>query len=339
MCSQPVSTAITALTLGTAAVGRETPVVDINNRHSTDGQPLSEDSSPSDGLDDFNDEGIAQRVIQSELSSTRRRFNELNNYWLQLDKSLPELRIVVARATEIEASLAAEIDRAAAGKVTPYVSARESLFARRQAAVVRRDRINAGLKSWRSVDIRQRRVDRLAGELSELRREQREGSTRPGRQEMIAALSERFRSILGEWGYPKHDGTGLIDEKLIPHARMRPYRSASSGGQVLQSLAWILSIFEIAYEQHAHHPGFLLIDTPQKNLGGAAAADDEEFADARLVERFYRHLVNWLGGKGFGAQIIIVDNTPPPIAEQYVIKHYTRDPSHGIYGLIDNEKG
>jgi hypothetical protein len=219
------------------------------------------------------------------------------------------------------------------------VSARESLLARRQAAVIRRDRVNSGLRNWRSVDSRQRKVDRLAGELVELRREQRDNSARPDRQEMISALSGRFRKILSDWGYPKHEDTGMIDQKLIPYARTRPYRSASSGGQVLQTLAWMLSVFEIAFEQQAHHPGFLLIDTPQKNLGGAAAADDEEFADVRLVERFYGHILSWLEGDGRGAQVIVVDNTPPPLAERYVVRHYTRNPGHGVYGLIDNEKG
>ena len=182
-------------------------------------------------------------------------------------------------------------------------------------------------------------MDRLAGELVELRREQRENRIRADRQAIISAISGRFRKILAEWNYPKHEDTGMIDDKLVPYARTRPYRSASSGGQVLQTLAWILSIFEVAYEQQAHHPGFLLIDTPQKNLGGAAAADDEEFADVRLVESFYRHIAHWLEREGRGAQVIVVDNTPPPTAGKYIVRSFTRDPDHGLYGLIDNEKG
>ena len=257
----------------------------------------------------------------------------------QLFDVLVALRAGAARANAAEAALASELDRAASGKITPYVSARESLLARRQAAVVHRDRANAGLKNWRSVDSRQRKVDRLAGELAELRREQRENKIRPDRQAVISAISGRFRKILTEWNYPKHEDTGMIDDKLVPYARTKPYRSASSGGQVLQTLAWILSIFEVAYEQQAHHPGFLLIDTPQKNLGGAAAADDEEFADVRLVERFYRHIADWLEREGRGAQIIVVDNTPPPVAVKYIVRSFTRDPDHGLYGLIDNEKG
>jgi hypothetical protein len=343
MCRQHVPMAISSLTLGGAAVGREIPVAGLQSESSSEsGRPLPPTidlSDDSGGSSAELDDGVAQKVIQAELSSTRRRFNELNEYWLRLDEGLAALRAAAVRASETEATLATQIDRAAAGKVTPYVSAREAIFGRRQAAVVRRDRVNAGLRNWRSVDSRQRRVDRLAGELSELRREQRENRVGPGREAMIRALSGRFREILTEWGYPKHESTGLIDRKLVPYARTRPYSSASSGGQVLQTLAWILSVFEVAYEEEAHHPGFLLIDTPQKNLGGAAAADDEEFADVRLVERFYRHLITWLEGAGRGAQVIVVDNTPPPVAEPFVVRHFTRDPVHGTYGLIDNEKG
>jgi hypothetical protein len=340
MCNQPVPNAVCSLTLGSAAVGRETPVAGLRDQSSNGQDSLfpADISLPEDSYNPLN-EGAAQRVIQSELRSTRRRFNELNEYWVRLDESLPALRAAAVRANAAEAALASEVDRAASGKITPYVSARESLLARRQSAVVRRDRVNAGLKNWRSVDNRQRRVDRLAGELVELRREQRENRIRADRQAIISAISGRFRKILAEWNYPKHEDTGMIDDKLVPYARTRPYRSASSGGQVLQTLAWILSIFEVAYEQQAHHPGFLLIDTPQKNLGGAAAADDEEFADVRLVESFYRHIAHWLEREGRGAQVIVVDNTPPPTAGKYIVRSFTRDPDHGLYGLIDNEKG
>ena len=264
----------------------------------------------------------------------------LDSYWLELSESVPALQQVSATADATEATLAAQVDRAAAGKVTPYVAARENLLTRRQGALVRRDRANAGLKQWRSVEVRQRRVEQLTGELAELRAQSRgQQSNRPDRSAVISGLSARFRQILDDFGYPKHNDTGSIDEALVPHVRMRSYLSASSGGQVLLSLAWILAIFELAYEQGMHHPGFLLIDTPQKNLGGKAATNDQEFADVRLVERFYRHIINWLDGDGRGAQMIIVDNTPPPIAEPYVAVEFTRNPDLGRFGLIDNETG
>lgn len=80
-----------------------------------------------------------------------------------------------------------------------------------------------------------------------------------------------------------------------------------------------------------------MIDTPQKNLGGLA--DEAEFADIHLVERLYNHIQSWLGDAGQGAQIVIVDNTPPTAVEQRIIVRYTRDPDTEPFGLIDNETG
>ncbi|KQP53973.1 hypothetical protein ASF51_17760 [Agreia sp. Leaf283] len=119
--------------------------------------------------------------------------------------------------------------------------------------------------------------------------------------------------------------------------RSQHFREASSGGQVLVSLAWMLAIFETAYETNEAHPGFLMIDTPQKNLGGLA--DEAEFADIHLVERVYTHLERWLSNAGQGAQVLIVDNTPPSVAEANVVVRYTRDPQIPPFGLIDNEVG
>ena len=341
MCSQEVSSAVTSLTLGAMASARET-VAGLENDESLE-PPNGKIPRQKERVDSFDevhlDDAAALEAISADLTSTRRRFKELNEYWLQLNNSLPALREARVQAEAAEAALAAEVDRAASGKVTPYVAARENLLARRQAASVRRDRANAGMKQWRSVEQRQRRLEVMAGELAELRSQNRSSKTRPDRNEMLARLSGRYRQILADFEYPKHNNTGSIDSNLVPSVRHRPYRSASSGGQVLQTLAWALAIFEVAYEQGANHPGFLLIDTPQKNLGGKAAENDEEFADVRLVERFYRHIIRWLDGAGRGAQIIIVDNTPPTIAEPYIAVQFTRNPDSGRFGLIDNEVG
>ncbi|MEU8216734.1 DNA recombination protein RecN [Micromonospora taraxaci] len=340
LCEQALPAAVTATSLGAAAALREIAVAGL-------AQPVDEQNADGHQLGDHDHEldeslpgdGSAHEAISAELASTRSRFKELNDYWRELADSLPTLRQACDRASTTEAELAAQVDRGASGTVTPYVAAREDLAVQRQAVLVRRDRATAALKQWRSLQLRRRRAEQMAGELAGLRRESRSQSDRPDRDAVITALSARFRQILNEVGYPKHNNTGAIDAKLVPSARMRPFTSASSGGQVLQSLAWVLAIFEVGYETGAHHPGFLLIDTPQKNLGGKAAADDEEFADVHLVERFYQHVISWLGGPGRGAQIVIVDNTPPPIAEPHIAARFTRDPHHGRFGLIDNETG
>jgi hypothetical protein len=107
--------------------------------------------------------------------------------------------------------------------------------------------------------------------------------------------------------------------------RGEPYPAASAGGRTLIALAWQLALFETAWETRSSHPGFLLLDSPQKNLGGA--------------DSLYRHLHAWLAGRGAGAQIVVADNAPPPQTDGDVVVRFTRHPDRPPYGLIDDDTG
>ena len=174
---------------------------------------------------------------------------------------------------------------------------------------------------------------RLEVKAQRLREQRQAVANRPDRSAVIRALSERFAAILGDFGYPKLSGA-LIDDQLMPQVRGLNYSAASSGGLVLISLAYHLAIWELAFEREDAAPGLLVIDSPQKNLGHAADQGDPDFADTRLVENFYRHVQEWLAQDGIGAQLVIIDNSPPASVEQHVVVHYTRDPEVPPYGLI-----
>jgi hypothetical protein len=45
---------------------------------------------------------------------------------------------------------------------------------------------------------------------------------------------------------------------------------------------------------------------------------------------------NSVAGAGEGAQLVVVDNSPPDSVADDVIVRYTRDPNVPPYGLIDN---
>jgi hypothetical protein len=94
--------------------------------------------------------------------------------------------------------------------------------------------------------------------------------------------------------------------------------------------------WEVAYEESDRAPGLLIVDSPQKNLGHAARADDLDFADTRLVENFYQHAKDWLAGPGNGAQLIVIDNSPPQAVARDVVIRYTRDKTRPPYGLISD---
>lgn len=123
-----------------------------------------------------------------------------------------------------------------------------------------------------------------------------------------------------------------LAEDLTPYMRAEPYTAASSGGRTLIALAWQLALFEVAWESRSSHPGFLLLDSPQKNLGVAG-----DLADSVTIERVYRHLERWLAGRGVGAQIVVADNAPPAAAADDVVVRFSRRPDQPPYGLIDDE--
>ncbi|MDK1329124.1 hypothetical protein [Arthrobacter sp. zg-Y1143] len=283
----------------------------------------------------------SKQHARRELRTAKRRYKELDDYWHRLNEELPALRQAAEAAAFAEAEAGSSLDEATHEALTPFLGERNELQRRRQAALVSRSEVTNGIKLRAGLAARLTNLDRARRSLDSLRQEQRDKKERPDREAVLRQISERYAQILIEIQYPKvmQDGvlSPYLDEKLVPFVRNQHFKEASSGGQVLVSLAWMLSVFEIAYELNAGHPGVLLIDTPQKNLGGAA--DDAEFADIHLIERVYAHLVEWLSSAGAGAQVIVVDNTPPNNVEEHVVVRYTRNPEVEPFGLIDNETG
>lgn len=276
-----------------------------------------------------------------ELRAAKRRYKELDEYWQRLSGELAAFRESAAADADAEADAATRLDAATKDALSPFIAERTELGIRRQATLVQRSQVSQGIKLHTGLEARQTVYVRAAKHLEALRKQQRDSKHRPDRDRIISDISARYRHILEAIKYPKVNEVGTlppqIDSNLVPYVRGQHFKEASSGGQVLVTLAWALAIFEIAYETGAAHPGVLMIDTPQKNLGGQA--DDTEFADIHLVEAIYDHVLDWLENAGAGAQVIIVDNTPPTNADGHVRVRYTRDPDTPPFGLIANEIG
>jgi hypothetical protein len=277
----------------------------------------------------------ASAILDAEHRAASHRLSELTDYWTRLTEDLKALQAAREEADRRVADTAAVLDQAVS-LPAPYVARRDDLSQRRADAMLREQTADAGLRLWRRVAVAEENASRLLGQAASLRAEQRENLARPARATIIRALSQRFGEILSEIGYPKLSQP-YIDEDLVPFVRGLKYTAASSGGLVLISIAYYLSIWELAYERSARAPGLLLLDSPQKNLGTWAHPDDADFADIRLVENFYRHTRRWLAGPGSGAQLVIIDNSPPDSMSADVVVRYTRNPDVPPYGLIDNE--
>ena len=157
-------------------------------------------------------------------------------------------------------------------------------------------------------------------------------------------MSDRFARILRDFTFPKLDDPipPFMDTNFVPHVRGNSYREVgSTGALTLISMAWFLAIFERAVETGAPHPGFLMVDSPQKNLTPRGDnVRDDDFADPAIVSRVWGHLISVSENASAGSmQIIVVDNAPPPPADTHVVVRYGGPLGPEPYGLIENEAG
>ncbi|WAM19502.1 hypothetical protein [Rhodococcus sp. JS3073] len=273
--------------------------------------------------------------VSTELRATRARLREITAYIDDLELEIGDRRAEYEQAREEERQLAIQLDESTRHTVTPFLSQRDDLMRRKQESAAVVERTRTGIRMLDGLDRRGTAVTRLQTQVEVLRRERDEANIEPDRDLVIHRISERYREILTSWRYPKID-QAFIDNKLVPHMRGTSYRDASSGGRTLISMAWALAVFEIAWETGAAHPGFMMIDSPQKNLGQGKNRD-AEFADSVAVDGVYRHLNTWLDGSGAGAQILIVDNAPPAMADDDVVVRFSGRAEHPPYGLISDE--
>ncbi|MEW2417883.1 DNA recombination protein RecN [Streptomyces sp. NPDC046866] len=279
-----------------------------------------------------------QLDVAAEIRSTKARLKEITTYIEELDASLSSARQRAQTASLEEQRAAKALDEATSPTVSTFLVARDELHRRREAVTRQIDQLNTAFKLQEGLAKRAGVVNRQEANLSQLREELAQlGDATQDRNEVLRQISTRFGRLLAEWHYPKLSQAHMAND-LTPFVRGEPYQVASSGARTLITLAWQLAVFETAYESGAAHPGFLMIDSPQKNLGHGTGRDTL-IADAVSTDDFYRHLTQWLAHHGNGAQVIVADNSPPELIEDRVIVRFSRDETEPPYGLIDDETG
>ncbi|MED7949309.1 DNA recombination protein RecN [Streptomyces sp. BE303] len=277
-----------------------------------------------------------QLDVAAEIRSTKARLKEITAYIEDLDSSLAGLKLQAEDARLQEEQTAAALDEATAPAVSTYLTARDDLHRQREHALHRLEQSRSTAKLQEGIAKRTAAVSRLEGQLTMLREELRAlGDATRDRDLVIGRVSARYGELLRAWQYPKIS-LPRIGEDLTPFVRGESYHEASSGARTLLTLAWQLAVFEIAVESGAAHPGFLMIDSPQKNLGHGGKLD-AVIADAVSIGDFYQHLSTWLADRGSSAQLIVADNSPPPSVENHVVVRYSRSEDRPPYGLIDDE--
>ena len=308
-----------------------------------------------DPLESATGDDDADRLdLSSERRSLTRRLNQLKKFTQEVRREADGLRerLEIARGKVVRAQ--ADLDAAASEVVAPFLAERD-ILARQigdlRAAVNGLERSKQMLLQLRQKETELLRISASLKAAKERRSEYLKSATE--RDAVLARIGSRLEAILRDFAYPKVSLV-RVDRNLVPHVRGRSYdRVGSSGAMTLVALAWQLALFELAFEEGGGHPGFLLIDSPQKNLkpqpatAGTSEATGAENAETlndilrnrrSIVENIYRHIDAWLTAHP-GAQIVMVDNQPPVTAIEHEIVRYSQDPAQPPYGLIDNEDG
>jgi hypothetical protein len=227
-------------------------------------------------------------------------------------------------------------------QISPFVAQRDELVRRIATTKAALRDLRRQLGWLEGVERRSAELGQLQTRIEALREKHRDlEDHRPSRDAVVADLSSRFDELLRAFGFPKLDDPErpYLDKDFVPHVRGSRYdKIGTRGGITLVALAWQLAIFERAIEKGCPHPGFLMIDSPQANLKPREGGEDE-FSNPDIAVRLWRHLAEWSAGAGKGAQLIVVDHTPPAEVVSSVVATFSGDPSRPPYGLIANETG
>ena len=282
--------------------------------------------------------------IASERAAVRARLQAIDRYIEDVEKQLGEAQAVYEQATAAETAAQRKLDSQVGKDLSPFMAQRDELVREREAIEGEQREVARQIRWRESLDRRRADAARLDERVTELRQQIQElRSNRPDRKLVTNDLSERFAELLSSFGFPKlnEPEPPTISDKFVPYVRGNRYTDiGSTGAFTLISLAWELAIFERAVEQGDPHPGFLMIDSPQKNLkpetGGSVG---DEFVDTAIPRRVWEHIVSWSAGMGKTAQIVVVDNLPPDVADDHVVVRYSGQADEPPYGLIEDETG
>lgn len=304
---------------------------------------------------DGEEPGSAEFSVAREQRSVRRRLEQLKDFIGDVAAEVRQLEDQLEGEQQQVVAAQRALDEATSQTIAPFISERDAIAARVASNGARLDELSRRRRMLQQLAQRENALSQARAGLKQALARQRElEQTRRPRDEMVERLGRRFAATLAALGYPKLDNAYLRKD-LIPVVRGKVYhRAGSSGAMTLVALAWQLTIFGEALEAGQGHPGFLLIDSPQKNLrrgslpqsvvdgsnAGDDGGDDDEIAarSTTIVDRIYEHLKTWLSQHP-EAQIIMVDNEPPARAADDVVVEYSADPEKPPYGLIDDEDG
>lgn len=276
--------------------------------------------------------------VLKEIRSIESKLKELNGYISESSDELDTINVNIEEKNKEIISIKGKIDDSIKDFVSPYISERDDIVGELNRIEQQIQDMQVQVELHKGMD---KRII-LKGEIElNLKNKQLEyqklKETIIDKSQILEKVNRRYQEILAYINLPKLSDA-RIDDKLVPYFRGIPYREIGSlGAMTLISTTWFLSIYENAIELDGDHPGFIMLDSPQKDIGIRPSDIEDEYRDTRIIEKLYEHIIQKSNDYGNMSQIIIVDNEPPLFAQEYVIVKYSRNKDLPPYGLIDDD--
>lgn len=275
--------------------------------------------------------------VDARLRATKRRISDLEGYIADLEKTVTDLDSQRAKLTtelkEIDAVLRLAREASVLPDTLAVVDITQALALvdkqKRQAQEHLSLRQKARGEGSNLLAVMER-VGRLREEVSKAE------ASKSSPEEVAGILSELFVETLRAIRFPEMRDARIDSATFLPRIRHQAYGELSSRGAVsLAIVAWHLAVLRFALDKGSRFPRLLMLDSPLSHVGHDAT--DEAFKDQQIVDAFYKLLLDLHRTKGADFQILLVDNRPPPTAKELIAVNFTRDPSAGRFGLIDDE--
>ena len=235
--------------------------------------------------------------VKKEVRSIEAKLKELNSYIDDVNNNLTVLRVEsVSKLNELK-KLNYQLDKATERIVSPYTNERDSIIEIIAECNNQLENIVKQKKWYDGINnrvVKVGNIDRAIDEKSQALK--REEAKKLDKDEIFYMLVQKFGDILREIGFPKlYDPT--VNSDLVPCVRGLSYREVGSDGAItLLSFAWFWAIYELSNEIDSRHPGFVMIDSPQKNIGSDAS--DLEFRNTQLATNIYKRMIRKLNEYG-----------------------------------------
>jgi hypothetical protein len=278
--------------------------------------------------DERGNDGQCRLCLQAEpqhahvegLESERERLDEQLRETIELLEarrlSFTEIEDGLVAASQRRAQLAAHLEQVTAAFVSDRQQTIADAAAARATAAAEAAKFRDYLVILERAEASEARVAELNAQRVRLRERLEEASARlRAGQENVDALNDRFLDYVRRLEVPSFGEalTAHIDASTyLPVVAGRRFETLSSQGlQVLVNIAHALAHHTVAIDRGLRLPGLLVLDGPSSNVG-------TEGFDAQRLADVYDLLAEVGAEYSDSLQIIVVDNTIPERAEEWV---------------------